>query len=261
MVNTKLHSLNEVVVRRSRRCARSKSTFTPSSPCPPTRSLNATWYQFKFLSYVILVAIALLAPLNSFAYEYDAREGKWVARAKFGGFIADSKENGVVGGVDIGKVSDDKFFGSNFYAELESDYFLFDRLSLGAFVGYMPQNAGVWTFASAEDTGSVSVIPIGAIAKFHIAPYGEIRPYVGAGYYYGIVRSSYEYLEFESTSGPVFAGGLDWWFDRDWALNLEAKKFIMTVDMDASEFTEINDYKVESEVNPLTLTIGITHRF
>ncbi len=42
---TKLHSLNEVVVQRSRQSARSKSTLTPSSPCTPTHSSNATWFE------------------------------------------------------------------------------------------------------------------------------------------------------------------------------------------------------------------------
>jgi cytochrome c oxidase assembly protein subunit 15 len=45
--STKLHSLNESVVRRSRWYARSKSTFASASPRTATHSVKATWYKNK----------------------------------------------------------------------------------------------------------------------------------------------------------------------------------------------------------------------
>jgi outer membrane protein len=214
----------------------------------------------KKIKYLIISLIAF-SPIWSSAYEYRDDEGKWIGRIKVGAAIMDSSDSETIDGTPIVRPGSENFFTSSASGEIELDYSFYDHFSLGASLGYQPQETQIWTLGSESDTGKVSVIPASIIAKFHIAPYGQIRPYIGAGYYYAFMKSSYDKIKYENTSGPVFSGGLDWWFNMDWALNLEAKQYLMTTDIDTSSLSGSNNDIVESQIDPLVLSFGITHRF
>ncbi len=214
----------------------------------------------KYINYSIAAAIFIL-PLCANAYEYNDEEGKWVVRGKLGGTIVGSKEQEYVSGVPVNRTTAGaKIFDSSISAEFELDYFFYDHFSFGTTIGYMPQQAGEWSFGTRNDSGKVTAVPMAATAKYHVAPYGEIRPYITAGYHYTYFSSSYETLEFDNSSGPLAGIGTDWWVDKHWGINLEAKQYFMETSVDRTKLTHDNSI-TEVEINPLVLSAGFVYRF
>jgi outer membrane protein len=202
-----------------------------------------------------------LLPLYASAYDYSAEEGKWVGRIKLGASIIDSTEQEFVSGVPVNRTPAGlKIFDTSVIGEIEDDYFLFDHFSIGASLGYIPQDAKTMTFNGRETTGKITAIPIAATAKVHIAPYGEVRPYITTGYHYTFFSTSHDTFKFDNTSGPLLGGGLDWWLSKSWGINLEAKQYFMETEVDRSQFTLDNSI-TKVEINPLIMSAGIAYRF
>lgn len=214
----------------------------------------------KSINYIFIV-VALLLPLSVHAYEYNAEEGRWVGRVKLGASIIDSTEEEYVSGVPVNRTPAGlKLFESSVSGEIEDDYFVFDHFSLGGSFAYIPQSSGTWSLATRQTTGKIAAMPLAATAKLHIAPYGEIRPYLTAGYHYTFFSNSYNLFKIENTSGPLLGGGLDWWFSKKWGLNLEAKQYFMKTEVDRSQLTLDNSI-TKVEINPLIISAGISYRF
>jgi len=210
--------------------------------------------------------LAILLPALSQAYQYTEEEGRVVGRFKLGGAVMDSEDNITLNGVSLGTgFNNDKsgFYSTTFSGEVEMDYFIFDHFSVGGSVGFIPgQSYDIsYTPTDTTDTGKITIIPVAAIIKYHIAPYGEIRPYVGGGYSYDIIKSSYTLAKAKNTSGPVFAGGMDWWFSKNWGANFEVNQYIMEGEIDISELTTPLTSDLKSTINPLVLSAGIAYRF
>lgn len=212
---------------------------------------------------LFFAVITLSNPVNSNAYEYSADEGHFVTRFKLGYAVVSSDEQEYVSGVAVNRSPPGaKLFNDSLSGEWETDYFLYDHFSLGGSIGFMPQKPQRWIhrITNLSDSGRVIAVPFAATAKFHIAPYGEIRPYITGGYHYTHFSSSFEGFKFEDSSGPLAGVGMDWWFSKEWALNLEAKQYFMETEVNRSNITLDNSI-TEVKINPLILSAGIVYRF
>lgn len=199
-----------------------------------------------------------MLPSRAAAYTYSEDEGKWVVRGKVGYSIIDSNEDWFFG--DIPFEDEYKIFDSTLSGEAELDYFLYDHFSIGASAAYMPGKNGTWVYATKDTSGAITTIPLAITGKYHFAPYGEIRPYITAGYNYTIFRSSYEGITCNNTSGPLVGVGTDWWFNRDWGLNFEAKQYFIKTTSDWSKFTGV-DITTKVDLSPIVLSAGVAYRF
>lgn len=215
----------------------------------------------KCIHYSVMQLVVLL-PMGAYAYEPTTQlENSWVMRTKLGATIADSKEQKYISGVLVNKTTEDKqFFDSNISVELETDYFIHERFSLGGSIGYLPQKSTVRKFGTRVETGKVAAVPIAATAKFYIAPYGELSPYVSAGYHYTFFPESYKRFKFENSSGPVVGGGLDWWFQENAGVNLEAKQYFMRTEIENVR-ASLDNSVTKAKINPLIISVGFVYRF
>lgn len=127
--------------------------------------------------------------------------------------------------------------------------------------------------------GDVTVLPPSLIAVWHFMPKNNIRPYVGAGINYTMFFSEGTTSEFTNTMdavvgpgvtstglsvddsfGLVAQAGVDIDINKDWYVSLDAKY----VDIDTTATVAINGVdtaKVDFDINPLVLGVGIGMRF
>jgi len=127
--------------------------------------------------------------------------------------------------------------------------------------------------------GDVTVLPPSLIAVWHFMPTNNIRPYVGAGVNYTMFFSEGTTSQFTSTMdavvgpgvtstglsvddafGLVAQAGVNIDINKDWYVSLDAKY----VDIDTTATIQVNGAdaaKVDFDINPLVLGIGVGTRF
>jgi len=214
------------------------------------------------LRYWLTISLLLGSLPWRLAYA-DDDYGNWIVRASAAGLLPSSKTETISDGVPrVGT----PFIGDGVGGTMDISYFLFDHLALVGSAGYFPGQNGTLsgvTFtgvSTLEDSGSVSVFPVAALVQYNMAPYGEIRPYVGAGIVYPLVDASYKELSFSTSAGPALQVGFDWWGPSNWGFNTDIRYYQMKL---TTDYSKILGPGVNStvNVNPVILSMGVAYRF
>ena len=209
-----------------------------------------------FLTTLIIFSSPALAD-----YEYSEDEGKWITRAKFGLALSDSSEKSTVNGVEGPNTFNRNLVDPDGYLEGEVAYFYNNYVSFGASISYLRSKELIATFSGRNDTGNINMYPISALVNFHIAPYGTLRPYIGAGVHYTRINTDFQNIAVDDSSGFLLQAGADYWFDKKWGVNLEIKQYFMEVDADLTQLTTPNTVTQQSTVDPLLISGGFVFRF
>jgi len=107
-------------------------------------------------------------------------------------------------------------------------------------------------------------IPVTFIPQVHLAPFGAIRPYAGAGYSGVYFFTQAKEYRVKSTTGPVIQLGVDFVMTDDTMLNFYIKKYWITPRVTyKSGFLGANAPFVSSKlpINPLVVSIGFGYKF
>lgn len=146
-----------------------------------------------------------------------------------------------------------------------ASYFFNDNVAVQFDISYLKSSTLDYSLTQGSTTrstsGQVTMIPSSVLLQYHIAPYGEIRPYVGAGAaYYYINGNGFDGIDFEDSFGGQLQFGFDWWFQKDFGLNVELKKSWVEANID---YTEFAGFPLISEVayDPFTLAVGLSYQF
>ena len=120
-----------------------------------------------------------------------------------------------------GEASVAYFFGANFAAELSAGV---ARLSLKP-SEFDAVASAIGDNAANLDKNAALMIPVSATMQYHIAPYGAIRPYVGAGYGAAYLNAKSNKISLDGSSGFVLQAGVDFVTRNDHVFTLEVKKY------------------------------------
>lgn len=127
-----------------------------------------------------------------------------------------------------------------------------------------------------QETGKVYMFPQTVSLRYIIAPYGQITPYVGAGYNATFMMDQFDTSDFEGTHGPLLQTGFDWWsknsplgfaFDLKYIFwdKIEVDRLnengpLLRQFLDARGLEIVED-RSEIETSPLVVTAGMSYRF
>jgi outer membrane protein W len=116
------------------------------------------------------------------------------------------------------------------------------------------------------DLGNAQLYPISAMLQWHLLEGGAIRPYVGAGAVYTLLRdiekdiplSTATGIEFRDPFGLVVGGGLEWNLSKQWSLYGDARY----VPMETEARATFRSTTAETRFNtrPLIISTGISFR-
>lgn len=112
------------------------------------------------------------------------------------------------------------------------------------------------------DNREALAIPLSAIIQYHVAPYGGIRPYIGAGYSATFLTTKSKNISLETAHGAVIQAGLDFVSKSDSYISLEVKQYLLKPKVTIEESLLASGKKSVSKVklNPLTISIGFGFR-
>ena len=110
----------------------------------------------------------------------------------------------------------------------------------------------------------IYAFPASLILQYHVAPFGGVSPYVGAGYSMVYNHSSCKAISLKKlNSAPVLQIGVDIMFMDDTLLNFEVKKYILKTDVTykKSFLGTVDDMKTRLKLDPLVVSIGLGFKF
>ena len=110
---------------------------------------------------------------------------------------------------------------------------------------------------------NIYAVPMSLILQYHIAPYGAIRPYVGAGYQYTWMLSKAQQFTIDSGMGYALQAGVDFAMTDDTVLSFDVKRYQLTskVKFKKSFLNTPNDMTTKVRINPIIISAGIGWKF
>ena len=212
------------------------------------------------VKFGILTTIALgtLAAPTASSYAQDGSEwlskDRFLLRARTIGIFADGdgRENVTGLGTDVGNALTPEF---------DITYFFTNNIA----VELIAATAQHKVTAGSNDLGDTWILPPTLTLQYHFTPDQKLSPYVGAGinysYFYGEDDGA-GFNDLDVTGGVGFAlqAGVDYWFNDNWGINLDAKYIDLNVDVDVnSGSTALSADNVD--LNPWVLGVGVSYKF
>jgi len=119
------------------------------------------------------------------------------------------------------------------------------------------------------DGGRVWLVPLTAIAQYHVQVYGKWDPYVGLGLTWilpiyklsdDLSDSGFEELDIEGGAGIAAQVGVNYKIDNRWYVNLDLR--YLGASLEARLSTEEEDFPpVTLDVKPFVIGLGVGRRF
>jgi outer membrane protein W len=160
-------------------------------------------------------------------------------------------------------------FGTGGGLGLGINWFFSDRVSLEAKAAVIQSDVRVRItgsdFIAFANLGHAQVYPLTAILQWHLNEHGAIRPYIGAGAAYTILRNiektsgGFTGVQFKDPIGLVIDGGLEWRLSTKWGLNGDVR-YVPIETSSRATFLGTRS-SVELDTRPLLASAGIVYHF
>lgn len=155
--------------------------------------------------------------------------------------------------------------GDNFSGLFEIGYFFTDNLAV-SLTGGIPPTAkltGKGTAAGLGTIGEAVYGPATLTAHYHYKGFGALQPYAGLGVGYAVIFDSKDgavtNLDVKGAPAFVMQAGFDYNIDRNWAVFIDVKKLILSVDATGNLGPTPINAKVR--LDPTIAFTGIAYRF
>jgi outer membrane protein len=202
-----------------------------------------------------MAAVASLAPIA--AHAQAAEENPWMLRVRAVDLLW---KNG-----QTGDVTTDNIKAKNeWIPEFDVSYFFTKNIAAELVLSY-PQQVTINYTSSQTQAGKISALPPSLLLQYHFTELGAFKPYVGAGVNYTIFGNRQNFpavgnaLQVEPSSfGFVAQVGADYFFDKNWGVNVDLKYATMATNVQtASNGANIG----KLTLNPLMPAVGVTYKF
>jgi len=148
--------------------------------------------------------------------------------------------------------------------EFDITYFFTENIAMELILATSPHDVRLEGSDLGDlDLGDTMILPPTLTLQYHFSPDSEFSPYIGAGVNFTIPYSedaaggAVTALDADSSFGFALQAGADYWFGKNWGLNVDVKK--LWLDLDAS----VNNGAITGEVNldPWIVGVGVSYRF
>lgn len=151
------------------------------------------------------------------------------------------------------------FFSKNIAAELGVGLQLYKTSASSVqSVSYNYGNRG-----NTSKKKNIYAVPLSLTFQYHVAPFGAIRPYLGAGYQYTWTLSKSKQFVLEGGHGYVCQAGVDFALSDDTLLSFDVKRFQFTpkVKYKDSFLGQGYGFTAKTKINPVIVSFGIGWKF
>ncbi len=202
---------------------------------------------------ILLSSSASAADRTVLGKTWDAKE-RFMIRARAIGVVPDEDSKTTIGGRATVKDS--------VVPELDFTYFFTDHIGAELIAGVTPHKVGaVNTSLGNLDLGEVWLLPPTLTVQYHFNPYGDIRPYAGAGLGYihnfNTDSAGFNSIKYKDGVGYALQVGMDIAVSEHWALNIDVKKIYHDTQANINAGAVTADVRLD----PWIFGVGIAYRF
>lgn len=198
-------------------------------------------------------AVAASALFAAPAMAADEAEGNWMIRLR-GTYLDMANKSDPVGGVGP---SDTIHVNNKWIPEVDITYFIVPHIA-AELVLTVPQKQDV--SLNGQKIGTFKHLPPTLLLQYHFLPNGTFRPYVGAGVnvtrIYGADIAGGTLGLDNWSVGPALQIGMDYKINKNWFLNVDAKKIWLSSDVYAGG-AKVSTVKLD----PWLFSAGVGYRF
>jgi len=206
--------------------------------------------------------ITLFAFVNINAQENDTTNdySRWQVRLRVISIMPNESAN-------IETIGGDVEIGNAIVPELDFTYFFDKNWAAELILGTANHDVkAVSTAAGDIKLGDVWLLPPTLTLQYHFDA-ETVRPYLGAGLNYTIFYSVDEgpvadSVDYDSSFGFAFQGGLDFYLDDKWFLNIDAKYILINTDATIDATSALGaTVGADVDINPLVVGLGVGMKF
>lgn len=228
------------------------------------------------LASCIFLSMNVFAASNTpKANDYDSgayeAEGRIIVKIRGGGVMTKSSYKGLPTPTNSPAVKNEKFVGSGMSIENANTMFFTDNIAAELAVGVMAykNSSGVVNsiyknYGNPGATPSVNKsrlmgFPLTFTMQYHIAPFGGIRPYIGAGYNFTYFTSKTQAYKISPSHGMALQFGTDIVMTDDSVVNIDIKQYYGSskVTYKSSFLNRPKNVSGKVKMNPITFSLGV----
>lgn len=238
----------------------------------------------KILNAITIVCLSTTAfAVPSFAAkeadDYDSgyykEEGSLLFKARASGIFSKSKFKGLptarnTPSVSVGSLISNGygiegtttvFFHKNIAGELGVGLQLY-KTSASA-ISAISNNYSATPASGSGKKKNIYAVPTSLMLQYHIAPYGAIRPYVGAGYQYTWILSKSKQFTINNGNGYALQAGVDFALSDDTLISLDVKRYQLEpkVKFKSSFLGTGREFAAKVKINPIIVSVGMGWKF
>jgi outer membrane protein len=231
------------------------------------------------ISTIVSSANTVLAADNNYYANYYEEEGNLLFKVRGFYLNASSKPKGFPPSV-AAKEKPGSLVQNGYGVDTATTYFFTDNiaadLSLG--VGMMRVKSSTLSKAASatslgDGTGSVGknnqiiMVPAAGAIQYHIAPFGAIRPYLGAGIHGTYMHTRSKAIKVATGYGPVIQVGIDFIAKDDTLFTFDVRQYFLKSNVTFKKNllgpnnAAINDVRSKVTWNPLVISAGFGFKF
>ena len=208
----------------------------------------------KFFSLTVTIILALTVLL---AGESFAQSSPWQFRLR--GIVVIPDESAT-----ITAINGDVAVATAYVPEFDITYFINRNFALELILATTKHKAvAIGTDLGDVDLGSVRLLPPILTLQYHLAPGGQIRPYVGVGVNLTLFYDSkapgttVTAISYDHAIGFALQAGADIPMQGNWFLNVDLKKVFLSTDVSINGGAITADVKLD----PWIAGVGFGYRF
>ena len=231
-----------------------------------------------FLGFILLFVSSAVCAVDINEIEFED-EGRLAAKLRVFGAIPNSKQHNLPE-LDLPNPAENEDLISKGGGGIEfvTEVFFTDHIATELAIGLGAYNTNKITNiaanyknkddknAAALDPKILAFIPVSFLAKYFIAPFGAISPYVGVGYKYNFIFTMSKEFSVSNTHSPLLQFGVDFVSRDDTVYSLDIKKLYQQPIVTYSEdvIKKVEDKLVTSNLtnfHPWIISLGVGWKF
>lgn len=202
-----------------------------------------------------MAAVVSLAPIGSQAQ--SAEENPWMVRVRAVDLLWQNGQSGIAQAANIKAKN-------QVIPEFDISYFFTKNIATELVLTW-PQQVNITATSANTNVGKISALPPSLLLQYHFTDLGAFKPYVGAGVNYTVFGNRQNFygagagLQVEPSSiGAVGQIGADYFFDKNWGLNVDLKYATIATNVQAvAGGTNLG----KLTLNPWMPAVGVTYKF
>lgn len=226
-----------------------------------------------FIIFVFTSSLSVADNLTDKIYDADyyEDEGRLLFKVRAFAIKSSPEQKSLPAPLSSNPIKVGNFVENGFGGDTASTIFFSDRIAAELSLGLNLLNTKSSTLQSIANNynGSIKTkkkriysIPLTITGQYHIAPFGAIRPYVGAGYHAAYIFTKAKEFKINNGHGPVVQIGIDFVAKDDTLITLDLRQYLLKTKI-TYKGAIVNTANVSSKValNPLVLSLGVGFMF